>query len=570
MSEPNQEVSIDELRSRLDATTDEHEQAELLEGLWLALVQQHQPLEALSYCSRALEIWRRVAAHDAAAAPRFAIALCNHGRLLKWLGRTEEALQSHVAAQRIYHQLVDSLAIPTDSPGVVARYANNAAAVADALAQLHCFDMAARFQGAALGAYLDLATAQSDVAEATVNAAVQTLGRYLDGIDSADAALHPQASLSSHVDLMSFKTRSSRTAERIIVLIAEHDRSGQVELALTWIARLFRYCELFATEDKDFANASADLLPQLAASKGMTGGLVTVARLKGSVAAPEPHPVAPTHPRPAVDRRLWCISARDLLLLLADLARDGMPASDVHTLARRLRDRRLYPARDYQHRCQPRLPDVFITYDWNLDFVALQDTIHRTLLYLGERIHQVRGDVDPQRLRNLVLDEIGLWIDFIFIDQSVHDVGDEVRRILPQVIKAADVHFVLSPTALARSWCCYELAVFNHRPVPLSAFPPGVDSETFGPLLARPLRSIIAQRQTLEYRGFADTATTVAADKVIIEEYLRKEFPEGMSGIDLLLKQVSLVSDPWATPGFAQYHGAEDTVLSAVDKWLAR
>jgi len=33
MSEPNQEVSIDELRSRLDATTDEHEQAELLEGL---------------------------------------------------------------------------------------------------------------------------------------------------------------------------------------------------------------------------------------------------------------------------------------------------------------------------------------------------------------------------------------------------------------------------------------------------------------------------------------------------------------------------------------------------------
>ena len=504
MGDPNQEVSIDELRSRLDAATDEREQVELLEGLWLALVQQSKPLEALTYCSRVLEICRRAADHDPAAVPRLAIALYNHAGLLRWLGRTEEALQSHVAAHRIYeNQMVDSPAILTDSPAVVARYTNNAAALADALVRLHCFDMAARFQGAALGAYLGLATTQYDVSEATVNDAVETLSGYLDGIDSADAALHPQAFLSSDVGLMSFRTRSPRTAERILALIAEHHQSGEVELAMTWTVRMVRYCELFATEDKEFASASVDMLRQLAAwsaSNGVTSGLATVARLKRFVDIPgaaEPQPVTETYPAPAidraasVDRRLWCLSARDLLLLVADLARDGMPASDVHRLAGRFRVNGLYPARDYHHRCQPRLPDVFITYDWNLDFVALQDTIHRTLLHIGERIHQDRGDIDSQRLHTLVLDEIGLWIDFVFIDQSVRNVGDEVRRILPQVIDIVDVHLVISPTALTRSWCCYELAVFNRRPVPRSAFPPGkwhgVDIEAYRPAAGPPL-----------------------------------------------------------------------------------
>jgi tetratricopeptide (TPR) repeat protein len=587
-SEPDHQESIDELRSRLDAAADESEQAELLDGIWLALVQQNQPLEALQYCSRALELRRRAADRDPASRPRLATALFNHGQLLTWLGRTEEALDSHLAAHRIYDgQMRDSPAILTDSRAIVGGYARNAAGLAAALSRLHGFDMAARFQGAALGAYLGLATtAAFDISEAEVNDAIATLGVYLDSIDSAEAALHPRPSLSSHVELMSFLTRSSRVAERLLGLVVEHNRRGRIESAMTWATRMVRYCDLFATEDAEFARASVEMLRQLAAwsaSSGVTNGLVAIARLKGLLdvrvaASAQHHPGTTAAPgmngAAAVDRRLWCCSARDLLLMIADLARDGIPASDVHTLAGRLRAHGLYPARDYHHRCQPRLPDLFITYDWHLDFVALQNTIHRTLLYVGERIHQARRDLDSRRILSLVLEEIGLWIDFVFIDQSARDVGDEVRRTLPQVIEAADVHLVISPTALTRSWCCYELAVFNRRPVPRSAFPGdkihGIDIEAYGPLLGRPLRSIIAERQTLEYRGFADTATTVPGDKIVIEQYLREEFPEGMSGIDLLLGQVSLLSDPWATPGFAQYPGAEDTVLSAADRWLAR
>jgi hypothetical protein len=35
--------------------------------------------------------------------------------------------------------------------------------------------------------------------------------------------------------------------------------------------------------------------------------------------------------------------------------------------------------------------------------------------------------------------------------------------VLPDVIAACDVQFVLSPTALTRAWCCYELGLYNQR-----------------------------------------------------------------------------------------------------------
>jgi hypothetical protein len=295
-----------------------------------------------------------------------------------------------------------------------------------------------------------------------------------------------------------------------------------------------------------------------------------IARLKGLL---DREPLAAPS-QPAADSRLWCCSARDLLLILADLARDGIPGSDVHALAERLRAARIYPARDYRHRCQPRLPDVFITYDWRFPFVALQETIHRTLMMMGRRIHEHRPDLDSGDVHSLVLDQIGLWVDFVFIDQSARDIAAEVREILPKVIAAADVHFVVSDTALSRAWCCYELAVFNKRPVPVPAVPGGkwhgIPVEAFDSTLARPLRSVIAQRQTLAYRGFDATAATVTTDKAEIERYLNDEFPEGVDGIDRLLLQVGLLSDTSVTPGFGLLPAGDNAILSAADKWLAR
>jgi hypothetical protein len=40
--------------------------------------------------------------------------------------------------------------------------------------------------------------------------------------------------------------------------------------------------------------------------------------------------------------------------------------------------------------------------------------------------------------------------------------------------------------------------------------------------------------------------------------------------VDRLLLQVGVLSDTSVTPGFALYPAAEDAILSAADKWLAR
>jgi hypothetical protein len=63
--------------------------------------------------------------------------------------------------------------------------------------------------------------------------------------------------------------------------------------------------------------------------------------------------------------------------------------------------------------------------------------------------------------------------------------------------------------------------------------------------------------------------TTVSEDKEVIEKYLRDKFPGGLAGVDLLLAQAGLF-DKRITPEFAVPPAAEEAMLSAVDKWLAR
>jgi tetratricopeptide (TPR) repeat protein len=256
------------------------------------------------------------------------------------------------------------------------------------------------------------------------------------------------------------------------------------------------------------------------------------------------------------DRRLWCCTGRDFFRLIGDLAERHILSSDVHTLARQLRFLNLYPARDLGYRCQPKPPDLFVTYDWSTNFVDLQQAVNQALQYLAGIIGQARPNLTRDYIQGLVFDHIGIWVDFVFIDQCARDVVAEVREVVPAVIGASDVHFVLSPTALTRSWCCYELALFNRRQ----------STEGFG---QRTMRSFV-EPPTTQYTTFGSTTTSVATDKPIIEQYLRDEYPGGLDALDLLLIQASMLSDPFMVSGFAQFGAADQTALLALDKWIAR
>jgi hypothetical protein len=82
------------------------------------------------------------------------------------------------------------------------------------------------------------------------------------------------------------------------------------------------------------------------------------------------------------------------------------------------------------------------------------------------------------------------------------------------------------------------------------------------------LRSqLAATNDEVEQAGLLDAIAP--EDKGFIEKYLREEFPEGLVGVDLLLFQAGML-DKNLTPGFAVPPAAEETLLSAAEKWLAR
>jgi hypothetical protein len=197
-----------------------------------------------------------------------------------------------------------------------------------------------------------------------------------------------------------------------------------------------------------------------------------------------------------------------------------------------------------------------LSYNWSTNFVDLQAATYQALQYLAGIIGQARPDLAPDDIQRLVLDHIGIWVDFVFIDQSARDVVAEVREVVPAAIGASDVHFVLSPTALTRSWCCYELALFNRRDT----------TETSG---QRTMRSFVEPPAT-QYTTFASTATSVTEDKSIIEQYLVDQYPGGLHALDALLIQASMLSDPFVVKGFAQFGAAEQMALLALTKWVDR
>ena len=75
----------------------------------------------------------------------------------------------------------------------------------------------------------------------------------------------------------------------------------------------------------------------------------------GTRPAPAPRPAPAARPEP--DRRLWCTTARSLSRIVGELWDRGHRSTDVHTLARRLRETQSYPARDFEQHCLSRRPD---------------------------------------------------------------------------------------------------------------------------------------------------------------------------------------------------------------------
>jgi hypothetical protein len=198
--------------------------------------------------------------------------------------------------------------------------------------------MAARFQGLAVRILLEKG---SDAAE--VNSALGALATYLDFLEN-DVPTR-RLSLSTDSGLLSFHTASLSTAQELSDRAARQNLQGRLQEAIDWATRTMRYCDLFAAQDNKFASLSTENLRRIVAWSA-TGvvqeGLASLARLRGVLGSghPDAQYGAGTRPKAAIaaepsapDRRLWCCSVRDLLLLVADLERAGISSSDVHTLA---------------------------------------------------------------------------------------------------------------------------------------------------------------------------------------------------------------------------------------------
>ena len=89
---------------------------------------------------------------------------------------------------------------------------------------------------------------------------------------------------------------------------------------------------------------------------------------------------------------------------------------------------------------------------------------------------------------------------------------------------------------MLRSWCCYEVALFNQRAqLQLSPGEAG-------------LRSFVGRSKSLNYQTFAQTEASHPEDKRKIEGAITDLLPGGMTAFDALMMQASLLSDAFASP----------------------
>jgi len=234
----------------------------------------------------------------------------------------------------------------------------------------------------------------------------------------------------------------------------------------------------------------------------------------------------------------------ELAIPALDLREWQLPRFNTHDLRPILVERGIYPAREFPHLIEKRPPDLFVTYDWREQILAVRANIWRALEYCL-RSEQGRG-VD---LEDVAENGVSFWLDWIFIDQSSRNVDQELDLILPVLFKESAVHFVASVTALTRAWCCYELAQFNRS----AAAGNGAELTSLipGDLWSYPL--------------WAGVVSTDPEDKVKVEKRIVEGFPDGLHGLEGLMVQAGLAADLRTDTG-----AAADHIANAAARWVRR
>src|SRR3954453_3282614 len=102
---------------------------------------------------------------------------------------------------------------------------------------------------------------------------------------------------------------------------------------------------------------------------------------------------------------------RELDIPALDLREFVLPPFNTHALRPILVDSGIYPARDFPHLIEKRLPDVFVTYDWRENVLAIRASIWNALQYC---LSSQRGLAPEADLESVALDGVTFWLDWIF------------------------------------------------------------------------------------------------------------------------------------------------------------
>lgn len=229
-----------------------------------------------------------------------------------------------------------------------------------------------------------------------------------------------------------------------------------------------------------------------------------------------------------------------------DLREFSLPPFNTHQLRPTLLERGIYPARDYPELITKRLPDVFVTYDWRENVLAVRATVG---LAMQNCLRFQTNRFPNADLDSLLYHGVTFWLDWIFLDQTSRDVDRELDEILPALFNDGTVHVVASTTALSRAWCCYELGQFNRH----AAQTPGASLTSLVP----------ADLQ--KYPLWAAVDSTDPADKLKVEKRIVELFPGGLHSLEHLMIQAGLGADMGAYPS-----AARERISEAADRWIER
>lgn len=251
---------------------------------------------------------------------------------------------------------------------------------------------------------------------------------------------------------------------------------------------------------------------------------------------------------------MWSATLRGLTDFIHDLYRANVPPTAVRLLQAILKDHDIYPAVHFERHCQPAPPDVFFTYHSAQSFVDVHYLVKKAFKFAAELLTGRRDDLDWKVVERMQTDGIRLWVDFMFVDQTARDIRQELD-VLPRLLEQSRAHMVLGDLPLTRSWCCYEIALFNQ------------DCATAN---NQELRSFIAPTRKV-YFNWELTETSEEQDKTFIGERIAAEFPNGFEGFTHIMRQASasaVLSTTEENPSYPP--AALDSLAEAASDWYQR